>query len=1309
MYNHAMKGIFLGLTFVLLQLANATTVSVACDGGVPIGDANYERCVVLEVTCSSTAPQLVMLEQANGVWSGALPSNVNGEGTITVKAGFRIIGKPNIFTINTVGTTFHFAQIESQGNYLSPLVQKLDTVGDIAETAGQAGDNIVEIADYTRLSLDFDKTVEANVAVIRSDLTGDGIIDIADYTALATNFDAVGQTPVEVPVSTNEVATAIQNGLFDQSGTVYTIVLPPGVLSVPQRFDFVGDPSVAVGQMAYDSTEFRLRLNPAVKVVVQGNQLNTTRIVCGLRVPVEATYSLIYDVADSQVYTQVPESQLGNIVVLDFRRLDPSIGFKCGKYGSDFWTGGWPRHLAGSTWHFWGLGNIAEEGSEARPEQPMVLSVDTQATNAAPMEMATEFNWLEPARWRRARYIPGNVSDDQKSRYLETRVPQGIIVPDLASAVDRNSVVMHLARTDSDPRIAELSQVEGIGDGSNGNPLRTKITFRERAEYLARGLAQGSRYRWINEPKFLDEPGEFYVHGNKIYMILPAGAQAINVSMPAELSNSRYLHQPGSMDYPDSPYGNIRVCHTPFLAANLAGLTLTNVHFDTGMGNAVQTEAVQKLVVSGCTFQNFGQAPIISRSGAYRMNPKFANVVLNDDGTIDSGLTKAHQTTILGCSFSNCYREAVRHEKSNVSMLQANSATCNPDLSYWYYYTSLGMSEQGTLYKPSGSTQNVLIMNNQFRDIGKLFADQHCVKISRGVNGALIKGNLFERIGGNGVAYQGTNILIGQDPGTDTYPNIEAGFSNVFDKCCYDFSDGGGVDSYRSFVDLGNVVSYNLFKNIQQYPEVSVDGESEFDPFPGGGNSGSGVPHLGPPGDGEPNTEGYKKSVGAIYWDGMLSYQTAHDNKFDNCQFAFVINGGIGNHLNHNTYVNSGFMENFREGHNPVATLTQEGWLDRYLLNNETAGAASSGANIAKPWMPISRTSGYTRLQGNDDKAQGATGGQTGLGSFYREFKPDTENIFSFYGSAGWNNLRGSAFLQSLPIRGSGFFNTSSYTFTSGNSSSTRYNFPLASGQSPDPGTEGWVDRGLLFLDRISEKDSAGNWKQGTIPVGSRVGRPPYIEYELTSQENQWFGTQADTFTVTQGQKLFFGKVQWTGSGSYTQVPFHVGQDLLLVHIPGRTFGTHATDGQPLPLQVDEQGRFGLVLPASTDHIFVKMYGTLWKKITFAGTVNTLQEQSWAGTGVDLGATLTLRYGDVNEDNVISLNPLTGDRAYLSARVGGVVSMTATGENSIYKYDYVCDLNRDNKVDGDDGDRELFDLFLQPSATEGDLAGATLP
>lgn len=220
------------------------------------------------------------------------------------------------------------------------------------------------------------------------------------------------------------------------------------------------------------------------------------------------------------------------------------------------------------------------------------------------------------------------------------------------------------------------------------------------------------------------------------------------------------------------------------------------------------------------------------------------------------------------------------------------------------------------------------------------------------------------------------------------------------------------------------------------------------------------------------------------------------------------------------------------------------------------------------------------------------------------------------------------------------------------------------------------------------------------------------IEYELTSQENQWFGTQADTFTVTQGQKLFFGKVQWTGSGSYTQVPFHVGQDLLLVHIPGRTFGAHATDGQPLPLQVDEQGRFGLVLPASTDHIFVKMYGTLWKKITFAGTVNSLQEQSWDGTTVDLGATLTLRYGDVNEDNVISVSPLTGDRAYLSARVGGEVTMVdEPGELKIYKYDYVCDLNRDNKVDNA-GDRDFLRDYLEPTSAEaplGYLNGASLP
>lgn len=50
-----------------------------------------------------------------------------------------------------------------------------------------AADNIVDIADYTAMALQFDQT-----GTLSADLNGDGIVDIADYTILATNFDLTG-------------------------------------------------------------------------------------------------------------------------------------------------------------------------------------------------------------------------------------------------------------------------------------------------------------------------------------------------------------------------------------------------------------------------------------------------------------------------------------------------------------------------------------------------------------------------------------------------------------------------------------------------------------------------------------------------------------------------------------------------------------------------------------------------------------------------------------------------------------------------------------------------------------------------------------------------------------------------------------------------------------------------------------------------------------------------------------------------------------------------------------------------------------
>lgn len=54
-------------------------------------------------------------------------------------------------------------------------------------------DNIVDIADYTKLALAFDATPDQPNWDEDADLNGDDVVDIADYTLLAQNFDLVGE------------------------------------------------------------------------------------------------------------------------------------------------------------------------------------------------------------------------------------------------------------------------------------------------------------------------------------------------------------------------------------------------------------------------------------------------------------------------------------------------------------------------------------------------------------------------------------------------------------------------------------------------------------------------------------------------------------------------------------------------------------------------------------------------------------------------------------------------------------------------------------------------------------------------------------------------------------------------------------------------------------------------------------------------------------------------------------------------------------------------------------------------------------
>jgi hypothetical protein len=85
----------------------------------------------------------------------------------------------------------------------------------------------------------------------------------------------------------------------------------------------------------------------------------------------------------------------------------------------------------------------------------------------------------------------------------------------------------------------------------------------------------------------------------------------------------------------------------------------------------------------------------------------------------------------------------------------------------------------------------------------------------------------------------------------------------------------------------------------------------------------------------------------------------------------------------------------------------------------------------------------------------------------------------------------------------------------------------------------------------------------------------------------------------------------------------------------------------------------------------------------------------------------------VNEDNIICDNAgeeglpegTITELTYFNARNLGTVSMTTTGTDSIYYYDYPCDLNRSNGVDLTDRDMLRDDL----RALGLNLKGAVVP
>ena len=249
------------------------------------------------------------------------------------------------------------------------------------------------------------------------------------------------------------------------------------------------------------------------------------------------------------------------------------------------------------------------------------------------------------------------------------------------------------------------------------------------------------------------------------------------------------------------------------------------------------------------------------------------------------------------------------------------------------------------------------------------------------------------------------------------------------------------------------------------------------------------------------------------------------------------------------------------------------------------------------------------------------------------------------------------------------------------------------------------LDRTSRFVD--------GEWDRRQNNTTNRFFRYYAPQYKFRSTANNYFdGPYGESkFEFTQGQKLFFGTVKLAGQGvddesfGTASLPAFPGNEEMWVHIPNVTF-TSSVSGFPvkngvaaipIPVLPDSEGRFGLVLPSGTPYIYVKMTGTLWRKVVFGTGTDTIQTKFWNGATSTPTQILTLRMGDVNEDNVIKVGTTEpADLAYLTNRIGGRVTLLNDGVPRIYIYDLPCDLNRDNKVDQDDYDN--YDTLLRPTS-----------
>ena len=729
------------------------------------------------------------------------------------------------------------------------------------------------------------------------------------------------------------------------------------------------------------------------------------------------------------------------------------------------------------------------------------------------------------------------------------------------------------------------------------------------------------RVRLFNSPEFLDENHEYFIDPahSRIYFIADRKPEEndvyVNFSQPLELVEGQAFHSPLAGDTP-WPFSQARISPTLLLIRGNGGdfasgstrgpkITVEKIDFDAGIGSAIMSVGGEDLVVNECNFANFGNYPIFVRG---------------------LGSVQVQYCGFYGGAKGGVYISSFARSAFDVH----------------------DMRMQSNLAQYSEEFANIELTGNVFNLNSMLYLSPPSIQIDPGFCNVRITQNSLSNLPGTAIRYAGADVVLDGN-------NIDGAV-----KCV---TDAGAVYAGRSLLDYGNVVSGNIFSNIQPYDENFYEHTCpEHPPIveqipynPPGGPEPALPPDLN--GDRYSDKTGLKLDVSAIYWDDMMSAQTAMFNEFNNCAWGLQINGGRDNEVSANTYHDSGTILGLRwPGVPPIrpsnqATVLNNVHSDNGLIKPGQLGAFSKHLErfATTHWSPIGATSIWSVV------------GTHGT---------------SLISDPKWAAYERNGRLAQFPASSSSFYPGTSMV-------AALMDGIFVDGSQAFTGS-GWIEKGWVWLHRTRDGGTNSNSPQLTQ-------RSTYV---FSSDGNVFY--DSDLFTTsTSNPKMVYitGKVQLVnGIGTPISHPV-IGRSALDVHFKNEPF-SGASPTKARRLLLDKDGNFVIAVPKTYldshyNTVFLRVAGALWKKYPVNNLMNAL-------------GTINLRYGDLDGNNEI----LTGTP--VAPRGDGLVwdrsqtGFIAANNPEIYFYDHRADMSGNGTIN----DADFF--ILQDMVGTGNNLGDSL-